>query len=88
MTYRLQMPNQYVIGKPEISILGAVPGRRGSDQEPREAAMQSKFRKKTDPPQPVPDTPSQPTTADARRGADKSTTITKRVRKRRPPFVL
>ena len=50
--------------------------------------MQSKFRKKTDPPHPVPDTPSQPITADARRGADKSTTTTKRVRKRRPPFVL
>jgi hypothetical protein len=50
--------------------------------------MQTKFRKKTEPPQPVSTAPSQPTTAEARRGADESTTTTKRVRKRRPRFVL
>ena len=35
MTYRLQIRNLYVIGKPGASMLGPMPGRRGSDLEPR-----------------------------------------------------
>ena len=88
MTYRFQMPNRCVIGKLGVSILGAVAGRRGSDHEPAETAMQSKSRKKTETPQPLSTAPSQPTITDAARGADKPGTATKRARKRRPPFVL
>ena len=50
--------------------------------------MQSKVRKKTDPPPPVSAAPSPQTSADAQRRADMSTTATKKVRKRRSPFVL
>jgi hypothetical protein len=82
------MPNRYVIGKPGVSILEAVPGRRGADQQSRDTVVQPKSRKKTDRPQPVSGVPSQPTTADAGRGADKAMTTIKGVRKRRPPFVL
>jgi hypothetical protein len=49
--------------------------------------MQSKLRKKPEPTRPVPAAPGEPITAEVRRGADQPAP-TKRLRKRRPPFVL